>query len=177
VARAQASAATAAARPARANRTPLIILGLMGLVLVLVGGWASVRLATAAQLAAIGTAVEIPGGHVLVNDVDHVAPDQLQAPLADGTHAVEVTPTVDADDALTVDPRDFVIEGVGIVGAIAPTRSEPSQLQVAGGGSADLRLIYALADESTELVLVLPGGARVNAEHADHPGDRPGEEN
>jgi hypothetical protein len=149
------------------------VLALLGIVLVLVGGWATMRLATAAQVQAAGTLVEIPGGQVLVNDVDHVTPDQLQAPLPEGTHAVEVQLSVSANEAVNVDGREFVVEGTGIVGAIAPTRSEPAEAQIPAGGTAELRLIFALPDESTDLVLVLPGGGRVSAEHADHPGDRP----
>jgi hypothetical protein len=32
--------------------------------------------------------------------------------------------------------------------------------------------MYAVPDLSTDLMLDLPGGAKVSAEHADHPGDR-----
>jgi len=158
----------------RGRRAPLIGLGVVGLGLVAVFGWSVISMTPTGAVQPQGVAVGIPGGEVIVQAVEHEFPDALGKPLPAGTHAVAVTLAVSADDAGPLDllGADFVIEGTNIQGAVGPSRSTPALLSVPRGGTRNMTLVYALPDSSTNLALDLPGGARVSAEHADHPGDR-----
>jgi hypothetical protein len=148
-----------------------VLVAILAVVLVSVG-WAVWRLNGVAEVAQIGTPAEIPDGHLLVEGIEHVAPSELGAPLPDGSHAVEVKVTLTADEGagLAVSTDELVIEGTGVPEPIPPSRVV--RMSVPSGGTAPLTLVYAVPDASTDLVLVLPGGAEVSAEHDDHPGDR-----
>jgi hypothetical protein len=162
------------ARRGTANRRPILLLGALAIVLLGVGGWASMRLTTASQIQPIGVPVAIPHGQAQVVDIEHVSADQLGASLPDGAHAVRVNVflTADQDAPMDITGSSFVIEGAGIDGAIEPSRSVPARAQVLAGHVAQVSLVFAVPDESTDLVMVLPGDGRVSAEHRDHPGDQ-----
>jgi hypothetical protein len=148
----------------------VVLLAVAGF-LVLSAGWAAWRVAAESAVAPIGAQVAIPDGHLSVDDIDHVPPSELGGPLPDGSHAVQVNVTLTADEGteLSVATEDFVIEGTGISGALSPSRV--SLVAVPAGGVAPVALVFAVPDESTDLVMLVPGGARVTAEHPDHPGD------
>jgi hypothetical protein len=163
------------ARPGTANRRAILLLGALAIVLLGIGGWASMRLAAASQIHPLGVPIAIPHGQAQVEDIEHVPADQLGTTLPDGAHAVRVTVFLSADQDAPMDVAgsSFVIEGAGIDGAVEPSRVVPARARVLAGGVAQVSLVFAVPDESTDLVMVLPGGGRVSAEHRDHPGDQP----
>jgi hypothetical protein len=164
----------AGARPRTANRRPILLLGGLAIVLLGVGGWASMHLTAVSQIHPIGVPIAIPHGQAQVVDIEHVPADQLGASLPDGAHAVRVNVflTADPNAPMDITGSSFVIEGEGIDGAIEPSRVVPARVRVQDGDVAQVSLVFAVPDESTDLVMVLPGGERVSAEHQDHPGDQ-----
>lgn len=166
---------TSSATPtaSRNRRIVLVALAVIGVAILVEFGWAGLRLASQGQVNPTGVAVAIPSGLVTVESVEHALPSELGAPLPDGSHAVAVTLTTSADAGATVEvnPAEFVIEGTGVPAPIAPSRATPAAESVPGGTSARITMFFAVPDESTDLVLDLPGGQRVSAEHDDHPGD------
>jgi hypothetical protein len=162
-------------RAASRNRRLIVIaLAVVGLAVVLEFAWAGFRLATSQQVTPQGTAVSIPGGQVTVESVEHALPSELGTALPADSHVVAVTLTVTADAGapLLMSASDYVIDGIGVPAAIVPSRVTPQDARVPAGSAEQISLMYAVPDLSTDLVLDLPGGAKVSAEHADHPGDR-----
>jgi len=145
----------------------------LGFVLLLAaaGAW---RWAGVEKVAGVGESVAIPGGTVRMDAIEHVEPAQLGAPLAAGSHAVQVDLTVSADDQAPtiVSAEDFAIEGTGVTSPIKASRAQPQDATVPRGGTLPVTLIFAVPDESTALLLTVPGGALISADHDDHPGDR-----
>ena len=171
--RAESELGATAGGTSRARRVGMILLALLAVVILLEASWAIMKLATSGKVNPQGTAVTIPGGHVTVESVEHALPAELGAALPAGTHVVAVTLVLVADDSdtLPINIADYAIEGTGIDGIVVPSTTTPQLTSVPGGATVTTTAMYAVPDESTELVLDLPGGAKVSAEHADHPGD------
>lgn len=135
------------------------------------GAW---RLSGVESVAGIGVPVAIPGGTVQVDEIEHVEPAALGAPLPSGSHAVQVSLTVTADGQAPtiVSADDFAIEGTGVLSPIKASQSRPLDATVPRGASIPMVLVFAVPDQSTALVMTTPGDGLLTADHDDHPGDQ-----
>ena len=165
-----------ATTPASSRRRLVLVTGAIvaGFVLILgaAGAW---RLAGVESVAEVGEQAAIPGGTIQVDEIEHVEPAELGAPLPDGSHAVQVSLTVTADPAAPtiVSADDFTIEGTGVLAPIHASRAVPADATVPQGRSVPMVLVFAVPDASSELIMTGPGGALMTAEHDDHPGSQP----
>lgn len=130
--------------------------------------------ASAAGIAGSGVPLPVPGGQAVLEHVEHVTPSVFGAPLPADSHGVEVTLTVTAEAAaaVTFDSLAVRMSGQGIPQPIAPTSASPAALQLAPGAAGTATVMFAVPDQSTDLLLTLPDGTVVSAEHENHPGDR-----
>jgi hypothetical protein len=173
MARTQAEARPNSRTHDRRRAAAVVLAVAVGLALC-AGGAAAWRLAAAEKVAAVGAVVAIPGGQLQVDEITHVGPDTLGGVLPVGTHAVQLSMTVSADQQAPtiVSADDFTVVGTGVPAPIVASRATPQEATVPRGTSISVVLVFAVPDLSTDLVLTVPGGALVTAEHADHPGDR-----
>lgn len=125
-------------------------------------------------IAGAGAALPVPGGQAVLEHVEHVTPAVFGAPLPADSHGVEVTLSVTAGMVATAtfDTLALRMSGEGIAQPIAPTSASPASLRLAPGAAGTVTAMYAVPDQSTDLLLTLPDGAVVSAEHENHPGDR-----
>ena len=130
--------------------------------------------ASAAGIAGAGAALPVPGGQAVLEHVEHVTPAVFGAPLPADSHGVEVTLSVTAGVAAAArfDTLAVRMSGEGIAQPIAPTSASPASLRLAPGAVGTVTAMFAVPDQSTDLLLTLPDGAVVSAEHENHPGDR-----
>lgn len=158
----------------RTGRPALLVLLAMGLVIIAGFAWGTFALLRSSTVGGTGVPIDIPGGQVTVRSVEHVDSAGFGGAVSGTAHAVEVLLTVStaSDEALRVSAQDFTIRGTGVNRPLTAILATPPAQTVLAGHSEDLRLDFAVPDDSTDLVLVLPGGRTVSAEHADHPGDR-----
>lgn len=115
-----------------------------------------------------------PGGQAVLEHVEHVTPTVFGAPLTADSHGVQVTLSVTAEAAAATTFNSLAVRmsGTGVPQPIAPTSASPASLQLAPGDAGTVTLMFAVPDQSTDLLLTLPGGGVVSAEHENHPGDR-----
>ena len=159
--------------PLRRRRGLWVALVCVGAFVLLLGASVAWRLAGVESVAQVGVPVAIPGGTVTLDDIEHVVPEALGAPLPSGSHAVQVSLTLTADEQAPtiVSAADFVIEGTGVTSPISASSARPQDATVPRGKSISMVLVFAVPDESTDLVMTSPGGALLTADHDDHPGD------
>jgi hypothetical protein len=124
--------------------------------------------------AGAGAPAPVTSGQAELVHVEHVPPESFGASLPDGSHAVQVTMSVTASAAAAAsfDGLAVRMSGEGIAQPIAPASASPDRLVLAPGATGTVTALFAVPDQSTDLVLTLPDGTVVSAEHENHPGDR-----
>jgi hypothetical protein len=122
-------------------------------------------------LVPVGTAAQVPGGTVTVLGVEHVAAPEPSAPV--DSHAIQVRFLAQSDNDST--SRQLIgemrLQGNGINGTLTPLENTREIGLWRGNEGGDFSLTYVVPDESSQLGVVLPGGAVVSVTHADHPVD------
>jgi hypothetical protein len=168
----QSTTSVPTTRTWRGRRVGLAILAVLAVVILLEISWAGMKLVSSKQVTAQGVAVGIPGGLVTVDSVEHALPEELGTDLPAGTHVVAVTMKITGADsaALVLATPEFVIEGLRIPGAVEPSNWAPVVASVPAGSTVTTTAMYAVPDDSDELVLDLPGDGRISAAHDGHPG-------
>jgi hypothetical protein len=131
----------------------------------------SVSPAPPVPLVPIGTAAQVTGGTVTVLGVEHVAAPEPSAPV--DSHAIQVRFLAQSDnDSIS---RQLIgemrLQGNGINGTLTPLENTREIGLWRGNEGGDFLLTYIVPDESSQLGVVLLGGAVVSVAHADHPGD------